>query len=175
MNHYTEAVIAGLVTAVLAGIAVPAPAPVEVRPLVSGRITAIESVPDQQIGKGAVLMSIDPLPYRTACSKAQINLTKAQWRYQLAIADRTRATRHAADGRAALDASIEAADRARDAVEAAKAALAQAQLNLDHTQVIAPVAGIVGHVDVAVGALVRSGQTPLLTVLPPDSATLASN
>jgi multidrug resistance efflux pump len=190
MNHYMEAVMAGVLTAVLAGFAgigagMPAPAmaatqaasaAVEVRPLVSGRVVAISSVQDQEVGKGTVLMDIDPLPYQSAFNKAQINLTKAQWRYQVAVSDRTRATRRVAtEGREALDASIEAADRARDAVETAKAALAQAQLNLAHTRVTAPVAGTVGHVNVGVGTQVSSGQTSLMTVLPAAATTLASN
>jgi len=128
MNHYTEAVIAGLVSAALAGIAgvgarmpdtaptpaaLSAPAAVDVRPPVPGPVTALER----------------------AFNKAQMNLTKAQWRYGAAIADRTRATRDAtAAGRAQLDARIAAAEQARQAVQAARAALAQAQRNLEQAQ-----------------------------------------
>ncbi len=60
------------------------------------------------------------------------------------------------------------------AVSKAKAALAQAQLNLSHTIIRAPVAGVVGDRQAQVGEYVQPG-TQLLTVVPMDTVYVAAN
>lgn len=57
------------------------------------------------------------------------------------------------------------AQRASAAVAQAEAALAQAELNLSHTRIVAPIAGTIGHKNVRVGNLAKVGD-PLLTVVP---------
>jgi membrane fusion protein (multidrug efflux system) len=56
----------------------------------------------------------------------------------------------------------------------AKAALAQARLNLEHTQVKAAVDGIVSRRTVEVGQVVQAGQ-PLLAVVPLDEVWVVAN
>jgi membrane fusion protein (multidrug efflux system) len=52
---------------------------------------------------------------------------------------------------------------AEAAVEAAKASVAQAQLNLGYTRITAPIAGIIGNIDVDPGNLVGKSEPTLLT------------
>src|SRR5947209_7296970 len=65
-----------------------------------------------------------------------------------------------------LDQRVNAQTEAEANVKAAEATLQAAQLNLDYTQVRAPVAGRVGKLEVTVGNLVAAGPgAPLLTTL----------
>lgn len=59
-------------------------------------------------------------------------------------------------------------------VQAAKAVLRAAQLNLDRTQLRAPMDGIVARKDVALGERVKEGQV-LMTVVPIDQAYVDAN
>lgn len=64
--------------------------------------------------------------------------------------------------------------RANAVVEHAEAALGQAELNLSHTRIVAPVAGIIGHKNARVGNFARVGD-PLLTVVPLADIYVAAN
>src|SRR5207253_2847135 len=65
-----------------------------------------------------------------------------------------------------LDQRVNAQSEAEANVKAAQAALQAAQLNLDYTQVRAPVAGRVGRLEITAGNLVAAGPgAPVLTTL----------
>lgn len=55
--------------------------------------------------------------------------------------------------------------RAAAAVEQAKAAVAQAELNLSYTHIVAPISGVIGHKNVRVGNFAKIGEA-LVTVVP---------
>jgi RND family efflux transporter MFP subunit len=196
MNHYTEGTLVGIAAALLAafagaGAATPAAATqpartdqietaniIAVRPGISGRIASIDFVQDQAVKKGDLLVSIDPVPLQKAFDKAQARLGRAQWRYLIAVSDRTRATGHAASKTGSgeeLESRMAAAEQAHAEVSAAKTALDEARMNLDAAKVRAPVAGVVGQADVSVGTLVTRDQTQLTTVAPGGYPRFASN
>jgi len=101
-------------------------------------------------------------------------------------ADRVRATAIAAGADAARSRAAYAASQQQEAVVAhsraqlqaelakAEAALSLAEINLDHTVVRAPVAGVVGDRQVQLGEYVQPG-TQLLTVVPADTIYVAAN
>ena len=62
-----------------------------------------------------------------------------------------------------LDTAVAQANAGRANVEAAQAAVTQAQLNLSYTKIYAPTDGIIGKTEVNVGNLVGQGQNTLLT------------
>ncbi|OZI53996.1 HlyD family secretion protein [Bordetella genomosp. 4] len=55
--------------------------------------------------------------------------------------------------------------RAAAAVEQAKAAVAQAELNLSYTHIVAPISGVIGHKNIRVGNFAKIGEA-LVTVVP---------
>lgn len=55
--------------------------------------------------------------------------------------------------------------RAAAAVEQAKAAVAQAELNLSYTHIVAPISGVIGHKSLRVGNFAKIGEA-LVTVVP---------
>jgi membrane fusion protein (multidrug efflux system) len=73
-----------------------------------------------------------------------------------------------------LDTKQAAAQQAAAKVEQAKAALAQAQLDLDHTRIYAPVDGFVGNRAIDKGAMVQPG-LPMFSVVKANSIFVAVN
>ena len=62
-----------------------------------------------------------------------------------------------------LDTAVSQANAGRANVEAAQAAVTQAELNLSYTKIYAPTDGIIGKTEVNVGNLVGQEQNTLLT------------
>jgi RND family efflux transporter MFP subunit len=141
---------------------------VSVRPRVTGYISAVKFTDGSTVQKGQVLFVIDPRPYAATYQQAAAQLDQARSRLELAKSDQARAVKlyaaHAVS-REELDTRDANATQAVADVEAAKAALDQAALNLSFTRVTAPITGRVSRAIVTVGNLVTSGQTLLTTVV----------
>jgi RND family efflux transporter MFP subunit len=143
---------------------------VELRARVSGHLEQVSFQAGQLVKQGEILFTIDPRWHR-----AQFELAQAQAEQALARAEVTeREARRAADLLAAAAISSEEADarrsraiEARAAVASARAALATAQLDLEHTAVRAPIAGRISRALVTPGNLVSgaTGSATLLTTI----------
>ncbi len=129
---------------------------VELRARVSGHLDAVEFRAGQLVKQGDVLFRIDPRWYR-----AQHEL--AQARYDVA----EREAKRAAGLLAAAAISSEEADARLAKAAEAKAALALAKLDLEHTEVRAPIDGRVSRALVTTGNLVSGnpGGATLLTTI----------
>jgi len=143
---------------------------VEVRSRVSGFIDKIHFTDGQLVKEGDVLFTIDPRPYKISVDQAQAELTRAQAKLKLAEDDVTRATPLVRSGTLTgreFDTRQSSQADAAGAVASNEAALAQAQLNLEWTQVRAPIAGRVSDRRVDVGNLITGGTsgTTLLTAI----------
>ena len=139
----------------------------EIRPQVSGRITEIRFKDGQQVHAGDILMVIDPRPYEAAAAKAQADLATANANAHLATIELDRAKRLIAANAVArdfYDQRDNAAGVGDASIKAAKAALVQAQVDVDHAYIKAPIDGRVSRAEITVGNLVQSGaNAPLLT------------
>lgn len=144
---------------------------VDVRPRVSGYLTAIGFKDGELVKKGQVLFEIDPRPYQAARDQAQAQAQRAQATAQnartalergktllaaRAISQEEFDARQAADLQAAAD------------LAAAQAAERSAALNLSFTRVTAPLTGRVSDRRVAVGNLVNADATVLTTIVSLD-------
>ena len=144
---------------------------VEIRARVSGYLESVNFTDGQIVKKGDLLLVIEPRPYEIALDSAKAQLAQSEAQLQLAQVqlDRTSkllkndyASKETYDERAA---QVQSATASRDN---ARAAVNQAQLNLDYTRVLAPVSGRVGRHEVSVGNLVMGGtggSTTLLTTI----------
>ena len=142
---------------------------VEVRARVSGFVDKIEFKDGQTVKAGDPLFLIDPRPYQFAVESAQADLDRAKAQVTQTQADVGRAN--------ALSASVitqRDVDQRKSAFEVAQAqqrsaevALANAKLNLDWTQVRAPIDGRISDRRIDVGNLVQGGQSgaTLLTTI----------
>ena len=144
---------------------------VEVRARVSGYLDSINFEDGQVVEQGDLLFVIDPRPFEIALEQAQAELVSAESRLDLAQKDLERA-RPLLDrnniSQQVFDERLQARNDAEAAQTAARASVRNAQLNLEFTQVKAPVTGRVSRDQVSIGNLVSgggSGATLLTTIV----------
>lgn len=142
---------------------------VDIRSRVSGAVEAVHFREGALVNKGDILITIDPAPYKAEVMRAEAQLAATQARSALTQTDLERG-KQLIDSRTVsqrdLDQRENAAREAEANVRASQASLESAQLNLDYTQIRAPVAGRVGRLNVTVGNLVPAGSSgPVLTTL----------
>ncbi len=141
---------------------------VEVKARVSGYLETVHFRDGQLVEKGALLFGIDRRPFEIALDIARATLQQAESNLVLANSDLTRAkelvmgasiTQQVMDQRSAAKRTAEAA------VLAQKAAVRQAMLDLEFTQLKAPVSGRIGDSRVSAGNLVTAATSPNSSVL----------
>jgi membrane fusion protein (multidrug efflux system) len=136
----------------------------QIRPQVSGYIIKQNYTEGSLVRKGQVLFEIDPRPFTAALDRAKGDLAQAQAQLGKSILDVERDTPLAearAIAKSQLDNEVQAKLGAQAAVESAKAAVEQAELNLEWTKVTSLVDGIAGIAQVQIGNLV--GANSILT------------
>lgn len=143
-------------------------ATVTVRPQVSGNIVDIAFKEGQTVAKGQLLLSIDPRPFQLALQQAQGSLVRDQ--AQLRVAQLTLQryqTLLKQDSIARQDVDTQAAtvNQLAGVVATDEAAVGTAKLNLDYSQVKAPIAGRVGLRVVDLGNYVTSGDAAGVAVI----------
>lgn len=143
---------------------------VDVRPRVSGLVAAVHFREGALVRQGDVLFEIDPRPYQAEADRLRAELARARAGLARAASERDRAARLAAENAISQeehDRRTSSAEEAAAQVAAVQAALRAAELDLEFTQVVAPISGRVGHAVVTAGNLVSSGpgDATLLTTL----------
>ena len=142
---------------------------VELRPRVAGAILSTNFTEGALVKAGDVLFKIDPAPYVAEVDKANAQLEAAKAREVFTQSELERGAQlvgNAVVTRRDYDQRDNANREAIANVKAAEATLQTARLNLDYTQVRAPVDGRVGKIEVTVGNLVAAGTaSPVLTSL----------
>jgi RND family efflux transporter MFP subunit len=141
---------------------------VEIRPRVSGYIQKVAFTEGGEVRRGDLLFQIDARPYQADLARAEGELAQARSAASLAARTLERSKPLAASqaiSREDFDNRTTAAERGAAAVRAAEAALATARLNLEWTQVRAPISGRVGRAQVTQGNLVQAGGPTVLTTV----------
>jgi RND family efflux transporter MFP subunit len=144
---------------------------VQIRPRVSGYIEQIDFKDGQLVQPGDLLFVIDPRPYQAALEQAAANLQKAESQRQLQEANFSRAERlfqSKVTSKEEYDTSVAEKNQAEAQTAQAHAEVNLAQLNLDWTQVKAPVAGRLSRPLVTRGNLVQADSTELTTLVSVD-------
>ncbi len=131
---------------------------VELRPRVAGYIDSIHFQEGTEVKAGDLLFMIDPRPYQAELEHAQAQRKQAETHLDLARSDLKRA--EGLQGTKAIsaeeyDSRSNAAREAEAALVAAKASEALARINLDYTQVKAPISGKIGRRLVTAGNFVQ--------------------
>lgn len=143
---------------------------VEVRARVSGALEKINFTDGQFVKAGDVLFVIDQRPYQIAVDSARAELSRAQAQAAMSSRDYARA-QEMTQGRTITARDVDqrraSNDIAKAQVLSAEAALRNAELNLEWTQVRAPISGRVSDRRVDPGNLVQGGQAgaTLLTTI----------
>jgi multidrug efflux system membrane fusion protein len=144
---------------------------VELRPRVSGYIEHVAYEEGSEVHKGDLLFVIDQRRYRAALDRATAELDRARSEAKLAVTEYERAeTLLAAKAlsREEFDARSAAHAQGNAAVRAAEAAVDNAKLDLQFTEVRAPIDGLSGRALVTVGNLAQADATLLTTVVSID-------
>jgi multidrug efflux system membrane fusion protein len=144
---------------------------VDVRARVSGYLERVAFQDGSTVKKGDLLFVIDRRPYKAALDQAQATQVSAQARLQFAQADIERAESLRRTGNIAeqlVDQRRQAFLSARADLDNAEAALRNAQLNYDFTEIKAPMAGKIGRRLISEGNLVNANETLLTNIVTLD-------
>ena len=144
---------------------------VELRARVSGYVQRVAYEEGQEVDKGDLLFVIDPRPYRAALDQAVAQLERARAEARLAKMQDKRAqslVEARAISREEFETRRSATAQGDAAVRAAEAAVAAAKLDLQFTQVRAPIDGRAGRAMVTEGNLAQADATLLTTVVSQD-------
>lgn len=150
---------------------VEAPQTVELRPRVSGYIDQVKFEEGALVNEGDVLFVIDPRPYQAQLQLAEAELARMRSQLTLAGSEAARSAQlweRRAISREEFEQRNAAKSMAQAAVNAAAAAVQSAQLNLEYTQIKAPVSGRIGRAEVTRGNLANADSTLLSTLVSVD-------
>lgn len=136
----------------------------EIRPQVSGQITAIHFTDGAQVKKGEALFTIDPRPYEAALTTAKAALNQSKAAYERA--------QKLIKSKAISPAELE---QAQSAYEQALGVFQNAQVNLGYTAITAPITGKISRAEITVGNVVEKGaNAPLMASIVSLSPIYAS-
>jgi len=141
---------------------------VEIRARVSGYLDKIHFKDGQVVKEGDLLFTIDKRPFQTALDQAKAQLERARAELAFAQGDLDRASQLVRDKtitQQTFDQRTQVKRVAEANVAAQEAAVRQAQLDLEFTDLRAPVSGRIGDRRVSIGNLVTGGTTGNTTLL----------
>lgn len=132
---------------------------VAVQSLVSGMLTQVAFTEGQEVRQGQVLFQVDPRPFRAELDRVRATLSRDQAQLVRARADSTRFADLARDGyvtRQQLEQAFGDVNALAATVDAGRASVARAQLDLENATVRAPISGRTGQLTIRAGNLVRA-------------------
>ena len=141
---------------------------VEIRARVSGYLNKVHFQDGQLIKQGDLLFTIDRRPFETALAQVRATLSQARANLAFAESDLARASQLVRD-RTITEQTFEQRTQAKRVAEASvaaqEAAVRQAELDIQFTELKAPVAGRIGDRRVSEGNLVTGGTGGNTTML----------
>lgn len=141
---------------------------VEMRARVSGYLDGVHFKDGQLVKQGDLLFSIDKRPFQNAAAQARATLTQAQSNLSFTEADFTRGQQLVKEKtitEQTFEQRSQAYRNAQASVSGAEALLRQAALDLEFTELRAPISGRIGDRRVSPGNLVTGGAGGNTTLL----------
>ena len=141
---------------------------VDVRARIEGFLEKIAFREGQDLKAGDLLYQIEKVQFQAQVDQAKANLASAEaeaTNAQLQYARQYELSRHQFSPQATVDQNKAALDTARAKVLQTQAALTQAQVNLDYTDIRAPIAGRIGRTVYTLGNLVNPASGVLATIV----------
>jgi RND family efflux transporter MFP subunit len=143
---------------------------VEVRARVSGYLESVHFQEGQLVEDGQLLFVVDQRPFEAHVSRMRANLSQAETQLRVAQLEFERGERletARAMSRETMEERRARRDSAQAEVEAARAALRSAELDLGFTEIRAPMSGRASDIRVDVGNLISGGSadSTLLTTI----------
>jgi RND family efflux transporter MFP subunit len=144
---------------------------IQVKSRVPGYLEKISFVDGARVHRGDLLFTIDPRPYRAAVDQAEAALSVSQTTLQFASSDLDRAVQLQKTGNITdqvFDQRRQAFLQAQARVAGDRAALAAAALNLEFTEIRAPIDGRISRRLISEGNLIGAADTLLTTIVSLD-------
>lgn len=146
---------------------------VQIRPRVAGLIQSVHFREGGLVKSGDLLVTLDQEPYKAAVAQAEGQVASAEAKLDLANSELDRGKSLVASNTISRSDLAQRQSNRAEAIanlQSAKAALKTAQLNLDYTEIRAPISGRAGKLEVTLGNLVAEGSsaTPLTTLVSSD-------
>lgn len=144
---------------------------VEIRARVGGLLEKQAAVEGERVRRGQLLFQVDPQPFIAALAQAKAALAQAEAGLEQAKRDLARVrplSEIDAVSQQELDAAVARNAANLAAVEAARATVRTAELNLDYTRITSPTDGIIGRTQIRVGGLIAANTSLLTTVYASD-------
>jgi membrane fusion protein (multidrug efflux system) len=141
---------------------------IEIRARVEGFLRSVDYTEGTEVKKGQLLFTIDDQPYRAKLAEAKGELARAQSTLSKATLDVKRfrpLAEQRAVSQAELDNAVAMQRSARAQVDAAKANVEKATLDVGYTRLTSPMNGLAGQAQRKVGDLVGKGEPTLLTTV----------
>jgi RND family efflux transporter MFP subunit len=141
---------------------------IEIRARVEGYLKSVDYREGSEVKKGQPLFTIDDQQYRAKLAEAKGELARSESALAKADLDVKRfkpLAEQRAISQAELDNAVAAQRSARAVVDAAKAAVEKASLDLGYCKITSPVDGLTGQAQRKVGDLVGKGEPTLLTTV----------
>ncbi len=141
---------------------------VTLRSRVDGQIVKVNFQEGQRVRQGQSLIQIDPAPYLATLAVAKGNLVRDQANAALAQVQSQRYNQLYAAGvvsKESTQTQESTAGQAVGTVAADRAAIQQAQVNVNYTNITSPINGVVGLRQVDMGNVVSAASTTGLVVL----------
>jgi membrane fusion protein (multidrug efflux system) len=141
---------------------------IEINPRIDGFLEEISFIEGSTVKARATLYKIDARPYQANVDRVQAILSSRQAELEKYRRDVDRIEplfREDAASQLDFDEAVSAVQTGDAAVREAEADLKRAQLELNYTEIKAPIGGVIGASDVDVGALIQARDgNPLTTV-----------
>ena len=141
---------------------------VDIRARVEGFLERVNFREGSFVTRGQLLYEIDRKPLEALLAQSKADLATAEARLAKAENDVSRYTPLVAKqavSKQELDNALSERDASRSQVEAGRAAVDKATLDLSYTRVTSPIAGLAGTTNVKAGNLVGRGESTLLTTV----------
>ena len=141
---------------------------VEIRARVEGYLDKIDYREGEMVKEGDLLFEIDPKPFQAALAQAQAQEEQEKavlWDAQRSTERLKPLYEQKAASRRDLDNALAKEEGAKASLDAAKAKVLQAELNLGYTTIRSPIHGVTGVAKYRAGSLVGPGSQSLLTTV----------
>ncbi|HEY9509270.1 MAG TPA: efflux RND transporter periplasmic adaptor subunit [Verrucomicrobiae bacterium] len=140
---------------------------VTVRPQITGRIQDVHFEEGQNVKAGDPLITLDPGPWQAELNQAQANLKRDEAQLFNARLEFQRSS-NLFNSQIASEQDYQSAEAdfrsAESTVLADAAAVTNAMVNLSYTQIVAPIDGRTGQIEVKAGNVVKSPDDALVTI-----------
>jgi len=153
------------------GLAVPTSV-VPVRPLVGGKLIMTYVKEGDEVEQGQLLYTVDPRPFQDALVQAEANLTKdeALLKYAKKTEERYKSVvEEDYISKLSFEQFQTNTSSAAAQITFDQAAIAEAKLNLEFCDIVAPIAGKISYFNVYVGNIVVASDTNAITTIRPFS------